>query len=95
MHDNCKISTGICNSLTFGSGELDDYGYWEKPCRYHALKFELKHPEFGKCWPFARQYKSFKDDLKRDVSKIKTSISSHHELIKARERVMAYIHLGR
>ena len=28
----CGISTGICGSLTFGSGELDNNGYWEFPC---------------------------------------------------------------
>ena len=37
---NCSVSTGICGSQTFGSGELDDNGYWEHPCgaceRQHA-----------------------------------------------------------
>lgn len=29
----CCVSTGICGNLTFGKGELCDYGYWEHPCR--------------------------------------------------------------
>jgi hypothetical protein len=28
----CSCSTGIHDGLTFGSGELDDLGYWDKPC---------------------------------------------------------------
>lgn len=28
----CACSTGIHEGLTYGSGELDDYGYWEFPC---------------------------------------------------------------
>ena len=28
----CKSSTGICESATFGKGELDSNGYWEFPC---------------------------------------------------------------
>lgn len=49
---DCKVSTGICDSLTFGSGELDEYGYWEKPCSICARAFEIEFPEYGACWPF-------------------------------------------
>ena len=28
----CASSTGICGSTTFGTGELDPYGYWRFPC---------------------------------------------------------------
>lgn len=28
----CRVSTGICGSLTFGSGRLSPEGYWEFPC---------------------------------------------------------------
>jgi predicted kinase len=28
----CSTSTGICGSLTFGHGNLDNNGYWEHPC---------------------------------------------------------------
>jgi len=36
---NCGISTGICGSVTFGTGKLDEYGYWKNPC-----------PECAKAW---------------------------------------------
>lgn len=30
---DCCVSTGIvADELTFGSGKLDDHGYWEHPC---------------------------------------------------------------
>lgn len=52
---SCGASTGICESLTFGSGELDDNGYWEKPCAPCARDHERLHPEDGRCWPFEGQ----------------------------------------
>lgn len=56
---NCGVSTGIheeggnCSGLTFGSGKLDTYGYWEHPCPTCARAWEKKYPEDGQCWPFA------------------------------------------
>lgn len=44
-HPNCSVSTGIHEGLTFGSGELDYYGYWEIPCVICARAHEQKHPE--------------------------------------------------
>lgn len=41
---DCKISTGICGSLTFGSGELDDLGYWQKPCKNCAAAWKNEFP---------------------------------------------------
>ena len=35
-NDQCRTSTGIHDGLTFGSGKLDDYGFWEHPCRICA-----------------------------------------------------------
>ncbi len=29
----CCTSTGIDESTTFGTGELDQYGFWEFPCK--------------------------------------------------------------
>jgi hypothetical protein len=49
-NDDCKVSSGICDRLTFGSGVLDDNGYWEKPCRACARDYERRHPE-AECWP--------------------------------------------
>lgn len=46
----CSVSTGLCGSVTFGWGYLDDYGYWEYPCIFHATEWKTKHPE-DSCWP--------------------------------------------
>jgi hypothetical protein len=51
----CSVSTGICESLTFGSGRLSHNGYWEKPCAPCARASELKYPKDGECWPFIGQ----------------------------------------
>lgn len=48
---DCGTSTGICDSLTFGRGKLDNYGYWSEPCFECARAFELLHPEDAPCWP--------------------------------------------
>lgn len=29
----CCASSGILEEVTFGTGELSDYGYWEEPCK--------------------------------------------------------------
>lgn len=39
---DCSVSTGIHDGLTFGSGELDHYGFWEKPCAAYARAAEAK-----------------------------------------------------
>jgi len=54
---SCKISTGIHNGYTFGSGKLDDYGYWKFPCYECARKWEEKYPEDKPCWPFEEALK--------------------------------------
>lgn len=36
----CGISTGICGSITAGTGKLDFNGYWEFPCYICPKKFE-------------------------------------------------------
>ncbi len=41
----CGRSTGIHEGLTFGSGELDEYGYWEKPCGICAADWDLRIEE--------------------------------------------------
>jgi hypothetical protein len=38
----CKVSTGIAEELTFGSGKLSDNGYWEVPCLVCARAAEKK-----------------------------------------------------
>jgi hypothetical protein len=46
----CKVSTGICGSITFGYGELDYYGYWEFPCYKCAREWKRIYPK-DECWP--------------------------------------------
>jgi hypothetical protein len=47
---NCACSTGICERLTFGSGELNDCGYWEFPCWTCARDYEKENPGEN-AWP--------------------------------------------
>jgi hypothetical protein len=51
----CKVSRGIHDELTFGEGELDEFGYWEYPCYECARAWERKYPEDGPCWPFTEE----------------------------------------
>lgn len=30
---HCSASTGICGAITYGTGELDEWGYWQFSCR--------------------------------------------------------------
>lgn len=65
----CGASSAMDESITFGSGELDDYGYWEFPCALCARAFEKKHPEYGSCWPFIKkvreEYQGMLEELDR------------------------------
>ena len=54
----CGASSGFSEELTFGSGELDDWGYWEFPCRLCAESFERSNPDMAKkygVWPKAKK----------------------------------------
>jgi hypothetical protein len=52
-NEECCCSTGICDSLTYGRGELDSYGYWEIPCLICARAAEARDGErVGTYWPF-------------------------------------------
>ena len=61
----CKVSTGIHEEsladgtperpygLTFGFGELDDYGYWERGCFECARRREVEDSvPLNSYWPF-------------------------------------------
>lgn len=48
----CCVSTGIHDGLTFGSGELDYNGFWEKPCHVCARGYEKMKPSAAPCWPY-------------------------------------------
>lgn len=57
--EGCSASTGIhdpessqLSGMTFGSGRLDDHGYWEFPCHLCARAFEKLYPEAIPCWPY-------------------------------------------
>jgi len=48
---DCHVSTSIDEmTLTFGSGELDDWGFWEKPCFVCATAHKRACPE-DRVWP--------------------------------------------
>ena len=50
-HSDCRISTSIDEvTLTFGRGELDEWGFWKIPCGICARAWEADNP--GKtAWP--------------------------------------------
>lgn len=54
-HSKCGTSSGIHDCLTFGQGELDSHGFWERPCHFCARKSEKDNPEFGACWPHTQE----------------------------------------
>jgi hypothetical protein len=62
----CKASTNINEDPSFGTGELDDYGFWEYPCYECARAFEKLHPEY-KCWPYQAELGS---DLEKALEKV-------------------------
>lgn len=48
---DCATSTSIDDvTLTFGRGTLDDYGYWEFPCKVCAEAYKKDHPK-ASVWP--------------------------------------------
>ncbi len=51
VHLKCSVSTAISGHLTFGRGEVDEFGFWEIPCHECARDYENRYPETGKCWP--------------------------------------------
>lgn len=53
---NCSSSTGIHNGITFGTGCLDDYGFWQFPCdqcEQHWIKL------FGSIYSITPKWKSY------------------------------------
>lgn len=51
-HQDCSVSTGEHDGLTFGRGQLDNHGYWEIPCGICARAAEQATPGLV-AWPFA------------------------------------------
>jgi len=54
---DCGVSSGICERITFGSGELDDHGYWEHPCVICAAVAQRFTPSLGEVWPQPGEHK--------------------------------------
>jgi len=50
----CCASSTIAEEPSFGSGKLDDYGFWEKPCDTCAREWEKMHPGTT-AWPHTRK----------------------------------------
>lgn len=48
----CKASTAITDDISFGTGRLDEYGFWEVGCPICARAWEREHPG-DKAWPYA------------------------------------------
>lgn len=47
----CKTSSNVFEILTFGTGKLDEHGFWEHGCYECARAHEQQFPEDGPCWP--------------------------------------------
>jgi len=54
-HEKHYASSTIAEDLSFGYGELDDYGYFEHGCYECARAHEEQFPEGGDCWPYSNQ----------------------------------------
>lgn len=55
IYPELQVSTGVCGALTFGSGEIDFYGYWEEGNYQAARDYQKLHPEDGECWPYSEE----------------------------------------
>jgi len=53
-HERCRVTSNIADYLSFGNGECDEYGFWEKPCYVCARAHEEQFPEDGECWPLKK-----------------------------------------
>jgi hypothetical protein len=51
-HLKCAVTTTISGHFAFGSGVLDEFGFWENPCYDCARDHEKRYPNDGACWPF-------------------------------------------
>ena len=54
-HSKCCTSSTIHDCISFGQGELDMYGFWERPCYTCAREWEKGHS--GEvAWPHSTEY---------------------------------------
>ena len=55
-NSGCRVSIAIDDETpSFGSGKLDEFGFWENPCYVCARDYERRHPNEGPAWPYARK----------------------------------------
>ena|SRR3990167_4804348 len=54
-HADCGVSHNIAEDLSFGSGHLDEYGFWENPCSTNAREWERRFPQDKPCWPYTEE----------------------------------------
>ena len=54
-HEKCKTSSTVMDTLSFGTGELDEHGFWEHGCYECARAHEKQFPEEGICWPHSEE----------------------------------------
>lgn len=85
---NCATSTHIGDCLTFGSGELDDNGFWEFPCYICAQAaydrdLAAGRTEYMPYWP--ETPKMAIDAIDRAIKKHKERIRKHGEEIEKLE----------
>lgn len=48
---NCSATSNIAEDLSFGSGEMDNNGFWERPCAICARAYEKENPG-AQCCPY-------------------------------------------
>lgn len=48
----CFVSSNVFDHITFGTGELDTNGFWEKGCPTCAREWEKQFPKDYPCWPY-------------------------------------------
>lgn len=66
---NCSISSSVAyKEFTFGSGELDSFGYWQHPCMECAREYEIKNKlPLNTCWPFTEDKCKIIKGLQKDL----------------------------
>lgn len=65
----CKFSSTIMDTLSVGTGELDQHGFWEHGCYECARAWEKANPN-QEVWPFSRETLNRMDREKAELLKI-------------------------
>lgn len=86
-NEGCSVSTGICGSLTFGWGNLDDNGFWEFPCEKCDTREAVKRASARK---HIKNLFGNLDMLERVERNIRTSRMKLKEEVKERLAELLY-----